>query len=51
MVVPQDSGKTLFGHGVGMSAQGALLMIVDNNQSWSEVLAYFYQGTTLQRAY
>lgn len=51
VVVPQDSGKTLFGHGVGMSAQGALLMIVDNNQSWSEVLAYFYQGTTLQQAY
>lgn len=49
--VPEDSDKILLGHGVGMSAQGALLMIVDNNRSWSDVLAYFYQGTTLQQAY
>ena len=51
VVVPEDNGKTLFGHGVGMSAQGALLMIVDSHQTWQEVLAYFYQGTNLQQAY
>ncbi len=51
VVVPEDSGKTLFGHGVGMSAQGALLMIVDGHETWQEVLAYFYQGTNLQKAY
>jgi len=49
--VPEDSGKTLFGHGVGMSAQGALLMIVDGGQNWQNVLTYFYQGTVLQQAY
>jgi SpoIID/LytB domain protein len=51
VIVPEDSGKTLFGHGVGMSAQGALLMIVDSHKTWQEVLAYFYQGTNLQKAY
>lgn len=51
VVVPEDSGKTLFGHGVGMSAQGALLMIVDSHKTWQEVLSYFYQGTVLQAAY
>ena len=51
VVVPEDSGKTLFGHGVGMSAQGALLMIVDGGQSWQNVLGHFYQSTTLQQAY
>lgn len=51
VVVLEDSGKTLFGHGVGMSAQGALLMIVDGGKTWQTILSYFYQGTVLQKAY
>lgn len=51
VVVLEDNGKTLFGHGVGMSAQGALLMIVDGGKTWQNILSYFYQGTVLQKAY
>ena len=49
--VPEEKGKTLFGHGVGMSAQGALLMVADEGRNWQDVLKYFYTGTSLERAY
>lgn len=48
--VPWDNGKTLWGHGVGMSASGALGMANDGKIS-EEILRYFYQGTELRRAY
>lgn len=48
--VPYDVGKTLFGHGVGMSARGALLM-VSEGKFWEDVLKYFYTGITLVKAY
>ncbi len=48
--VPQDKGKTLYGHGVGMSARGALLM-TNEGKSWQEVLTYFYTGIVLAKAY
>jgi len=50
VAVPQDLGKTLFGHGVGMSARGALLMI-NEGKGWEDVLKYFYTGITLAKAY
>ncbi len=50
VAVPQDSGKNLFGHGVGLSARGALLMI-NEGKSWLEVLKYFYTKTTLFKVY
>ena len=49
--VPEEKGKTLFGHGVGMSAQGALLMVADEGRNWQDVLKYFYTCTSLERAY
>lgn len=39
--VPCDAGKTLWGHGVGMSASGALCM-ANQGQLWDQILHYFY---------
>lgn len=48
--VPQDAGRTLWGHGVGMSATGALDM-ANEGRSYNEILRHFYQGIELRRAY
>ncbi|MCI0479233.1 hypothetical protein L0Y59_01690 [Candidatus Uhrbacteria bacterium] len=49
--VPHDIGQTLWGHGVGMSARGALYMASKDNASYDAILRHFYQGTELRRAY
>lgn len=41
--VPCDAGKTLWGHGVGMSASGALCM-ANQGQKYDEILKHFYTG-------
>lgn len=46
--VPCEVGKTLWGHGVGMSARGALCMANDG-YSWDEILKYFYTGIELEQ--
>jgi hypothetical protein len=51
VAVPQDSGQTLWGHGVGMSARGALLMVVNDKKTWDTVIKYFYQGVDILRLY
>lgn len=51
VAVPQDSGQTLWGHGVGMSARGALLMVVNDKKSWDAVIRYFYAGVDIQKIY
>ncbi|MDD2326333.1 MAG: SpoIID/LytB domain-containing protein [Alphaproteobacteria bacterium] len=48
--VPWDQGRTLWGHGVGMSATGALGMAADG-KNWVEILKHFYTGIELQRIY
>jgi len=48
--VPWDQGKTLHGHGVGMSAMGAAGMAKDG-KGWEEILKYFYTGIDVRRAY
>lgn len=48
--VPQDAGKTLWGHGVGMSASGALAM-ANEGKTYDQILTYFYTGVQLRRAY
>ncbi len=45
---PCDQGKTLWGHGVGMSASAALCM-ANNGDKWDYILKYFYTGITLNR--
>lgn len=46
--VPWDSGKTLWGHGVGMSASGALGM-ANNGSTYDKILKYFYTGVELEK--
>lgn len=49
--VPHDAGQTLWGHGVGLSARGALYMAAKDNMRFDDILKHFYQGTELRRAY
>lgn len=48
VAVPCDQGKTLWGHGVGMSASGAICMANDGKTS-EEILTYFYTGVEVER--
>lgn len=47
---PCDASKnrTLWGHGVGLSASEALCM-AKNGQAWDTILKYFYQGIDLSK--
>ncbi|MBU1029445.1 hypothetical protein KKE28_04550 [Patescibacteria group bacterium] len=47
---PYDQGKTLWGHGVGMSASDALGRAAAGT-SWTEILRYYYTGTEIKRIY
>ncbi|MEI7512531.1 MAG: NBR1-Ig-like domain-containing protein [Candidatus Uhrbacteria bacterium] len=49
--VPDDIGRTLWGHGVGMSAMGALQMDAKWGKTYDQILAHFYTGTELRRVY
>lgn len=48
--VPQDVGKTLWGHGVGLSASGALGMAREGSLS-TDILKHFYQGIEIMKFY
>lgn len=48
--VPQDNGKTLWGHGVGMSASGALAM-ANEGKMYDYILKYFYTGIQIMKWY
>jgi hypothetical protein len=48
--VPEDIGKTLWGHGVGMSASGALAM-ANNGILYPDILKHFYTGTAIMMFY
>ena len=48
--VPEDQGRVLSGHGVGMSASGALAM-ANEGKHYDDILKYFYTGIELRRAY
>jgi len=47
---PYDQGKTLWGHGVGMSASDAVGRAADG-ASWTDMLSYYYTGTVVKRIY
>lgn len=42
-------GRTLWGHGVGMSATEALCMATEEGKTWQDILLYFYQGIELKQ--
>ncbi len=48
VAVPCEVGKVKWGHGVGMSAGGALCMANDGS-TYDEILKYFYTGVDLVR--
>lgn len=48
--VPWDNGKTLWGHGVGMSASGALAQ-ANAGQTWEQILKYYYKGIEIKPWY
>lgn len=48
--VPEDDGKTLWGHGVGLSASGALRMAA-NGAGYEQILKHFYTGIELMKFY
>ena len=39
-----------YGHGVGMSQRGAQTMAADHGMSYKEILAFYFEGTTLSNA-
>lgn len=45
---PCDKGKTLWGHGVGLSASEALCQ-ANNGKEWNDILKYFYTGIDLTK--
>ncbi len=42
---------TLYGHGVGMSARGALILAADHNYNFKQILKYYYTGIELKKIY
>ncbi|HBD05150.1 TPA: hypothetical protein DCZ32_01690 [Candidatus Uhrbacteria bacterium] len=46
--VPCDVGRTLWGHGVGLSASGALCM-ANEGKTFQEILKHFYKGIEVQK--
>lgn len=45
---PYDAGRTLWGHGVGMSARDALLR-AEAGSDWQTISKYYYTGIDLQK--
>lgn len=46
-----DKGKTMWGHGVGMSATDAMLRADREGLTYQQLLQYYYTGTTVQTRY
>jgi hypothetical protein len=51
VAVPHDIGQTLWGHGVGLSARGALYMASKDGALYDAILKHFYTGIELRQAY
>jgi hypothetical protein len=49
--VTWDEGQTLWGHGVGLSARGALYMASKDGATYDTILKHFYRGIELRQAY
>ncbi len=49
--VPQDEGKKLLGHGVGMSARGALVMAREDGMTYDQILKHFYTNIVITDRY
>lgn len=47
----QRDHKSLFGHGVGMSARDAAYMADEGGKNWREILQYYYTGININLIY
>jgi len=50
VITPYDKGRTLWGHGVGMSARDGLYRAKDG-ATWDAIVKYYYTGVDLQKMY
>ena len=48
---PYNAGRSMYGHGVGLSARGALLMARNEGATFQEILKYYYTGIELEQQY
>lgn len=48
---PTNAGLQMWGHGVGMSARGALIMASRQNKTFTNILKYYYTGVEVERWY
>lgn len=49
---PADYDKTtMYGHGVGMCARGAVLLAANHNYTFDQILKYYYTGIELKKIY
>ena len=51
VVDPYCAGKTMMGHGVGLSAIGALEMARKENKTYLEILNYYYKNIEIESFY
>lgn len=49
--IPSDVGRTLWGHGVGMSALGAYHNANTDGWNYTKILRYYYTGVEVSRVY
>lgn len=48
---PWNKGKALLGHGVGLSAQGAIGLAQENRFTFDQIVKHYYTGVTIQKVY
>lgn len=48
---PYDKGKTLWGHGIGMSCNDALQHAKKEGWKYDQILRYYYTGTMVEKVY
>ena len=48
---PYMNGKTMLGHGVGMSCRGALFLASKDGYNFGQILKYYYTGIEIKKAY
>ncbi len=48
---PWNQGKKLLGHGVGLSAQGAIGLAQENDYTYQQILKHYYTSIDIQKLY
>lgn len=50
-IYDKRDNRTMYGHGVGMSARDAAYMADEGGKSWQEILHYYYTGVNINLIY